>query len=45
MTPVVGWAQATTGRPPAGAAVLGMTTIPDTGITVPSSAVVLYKTR
>ena len=31
-TPVVGWAQATILRPPAGAALRGMITTPDTAI-------------
>src|ERR1700722_4268072 len=44
-TPVVGCAQATTGRPPGGAGGGGPMTTPETGIGSPDNPVELYKMR
>ncbi len=38
-TPVVGWAQVTTGRPPAGASPSGTTMKPDTAMSCPLTLV------
>ena len=44
-TPVVPWAQATTGHPPSGAAPAGAATTPDTAMGDPSGALDVYSTR
>src|SRR3954466_16011425 len=44
-TPVVPWAHAITGHPPAGGVPVGATTTPDTAIGVPSGLVDVYSTR
>ena len=44
-TPLVPWAQATTGRPPSGTAPVGANTTPETAIGVPFGSVDAYSTR